>query len=92
MVSGVTHHIVGVHELATRWRISRQRVHVLLEDGKIPAAAALLGKGNKIPVWDLHVIEEWEQDRRAANLPLPGESTADTTRPADPPAPAAPIT
>ena len=89
MVSVVTHHIVGVHELATRWRISRQRVHVLLEDGKIPEAAAMLGKGNKIPVWELHDIEGWEADRRAKGEPLPGER--DTTRPADPPAPAAPI-
>lgn len=56
MVSPVTHHLVGVHELARRWGVTRQRVHALRDEGKIPEGTRLKGA----IVWELSEIERYE--------------------------------
>ena len=57
MVPVVTHHLLGVAELAKRWGVSRARIHALRDEGKIPAGTRLKGG----VIWDLAVIEEHER-------------------------------
>ena len=57
MVRSVTHHLLGVAELARRWGVTRTRIHALRDEGKIPQGTRLKGG----VIWDLAVIEEHER-------------------------------
>ncbi len=53
----MTHHLVGITEIAAMLGVSRQRVHQLTnEDATFPAPAAVLSAGG---VWERTAIEEW---------------------------------
>ena len=53
----MTHHLVGVAEIAAMLDVTRQRVHQLArDDPTFPAPAAVLSAG---VVWERVAVEEW---------------------------------
>jgi len=55
----MTHHLVGITEIAAMIGVSRQRVHQLTsEDPTFPAPTAVLSAGG---VWERQAIEEWAE-------------------------------
>lgn len=61
---GVTHHLVGTHEIAEMLGVSRQRVHQLVtRDPTFPEPEAKLHGGH---VWSRRAVEEWA--RRTGRL------------------------
>lgn len=70
MIRQVTHHLVGVAELAARWNISKQAVTNWRRKGLLPAPDVVL---NATPVWREEDITAWEQSRRDEGKVIPGE-------------------
>ena len=62
----MTHHLVGVTEIATMLGVSRQRVHqIIKEDAGFPAPTAILTGGS---VWERVAVERWaEQTGRSVS-------------------------
>lgn len=55
----MTHHLVGLTEVAAMLGVSRQRVHQLTrEDAGFPKPSAVLTAGH---VWERRAIEEWAE-------------------------------
>ncbi len=53
----MTHHLVGIAEIATMIDVTRQRVHQLArDDPTFPAPAVVLSAG---AVWERAAVEEW---------------------------------
>jgi len=52
----VTHHLVGITEIAEMLGVSRQRVGQLAATASFPEPAARLAAG---PVWEREAVEEW---------------------------------
>lgn len=52
----MTHHLMGVAEVATLLGVSRQRVTQLAKQEDFPAPAAALAAG---PVWESADVERW---------------------------------
>lgn len=56
-VRAVTHHLLGVAEIAELLGVSRQRVHQLAARDDFPRPTAELSAGK---VWDAAAIERWQ--------------------------------
>ncbi len=55
----MTHHLVGVTEIATMLGVSRQRVHqIIKEDAGFPAPTLVLTGGS---VWERVAVERWAE-------------------------------
>jgi len=52
----MTHHLVGITEIAQMLGVSRQRVGQLAKSDGFPTPAVTLAAG---PVWDRSAIEKW---------------------------------
>ena len=62
----MTHHLVGVAEIAEMMGVSRQRVNAIVRThDDFPAAAAVLAAGR---IWERADVEEWIERRRKPGL------------------------
>jgi len=52
----VTHHLMGLTEIARLLGVSRQRAHQLTRSDGFPAPTVQLASG---PVWETKDVEEW---------------------------------
>lgn len=57
---GVSHHLMGVAEVADFLGVTRQRVHQLRQGEGFPAPAAELKAG---PVWESADVERWAREQ-----------------------------
>lgn len=55
----MTHHLMGVAEVAELLQVSRQRVTQLAKTPEFPAPSARLASG---PVWESADIERWARE------------------------------
>lgn len=75
--------LAGVHEVADRLDVSRQRVHQLAAQPGFPAPIAELAAGL---IWDMDHIERWTQQvRTTAEVPLDRIPARDPDRPQNDP-------
>ncbi len=64
----VTHHLVGLTEIAQLLRVSRQRAHQLSTAAAFPPPVVELASGK---VWHREDVERWA--RRTGRLPVEGD-------------------
>ncbi len=64
----VTHHLVGLTEIAQLLRVSRQRAHQLTTAAAFPPLVVELASGK---VWHREDVERWA--RRTGRLPVEGD-------------------
>lgn len=81
-MQGMTHHLLGVHEIAALLRVKRQRVHQLAKEGRLPTPAVVL-KGGQI--WNRADIDEWRRQERGVSTDRPTVPDRDPERPQDDP-------
>ena len=55
----MTHHLMGLTEIARLLGVSRQRVHQLSKADGFPEPAAVLAAG---PVWETATVEAWARE------------------------------
>jgi predicted DNA-binding transcriptional regulator AlpA len=78
----MTHHLVGVHEVAKLLQVKRQRVHQLAKEPGFPKPTVILKAGQ---VWNRADIEAWRQEARAASAEGAKVPERDPDRPQDDP-------
>ena len=64
--------LITVAGLADRWGIDRTAVHYWLKQDGFPLEGQA-DEGLRDKVWSKADIDAWEEARRTAGLPLPGE-------------------
>ncbi len=64
----MTHHLVGLAEIARLLSVSRQRAHQLSTKGAFPSPVVELASGK---VWRREHVERWA--RRTGRLPAEGD-------------------
>lgn len=55
----MTHHLMGLTEIANFLGVSRQRAHQLSKSDGFPEPAAVLAAG---PVWETTAVENWARE------------------------------
>ena len=56
----MTHHLMGLTEMARLLGVSRQRVHQLTKAKDFPAPVAVLAAGS---IWESAAVEEWARQQ-----------------------------
>jgi hypothetical protein len=81
-IRAVTHHLVGVHEVARLLKVRRQRVHQLAKEPGFPEPTAVLRAGQ---IWNRADIDVWKERTRPVSAASPSAPSRDPDRPQDDP-------
>jgi predicted DNA-binding transcriptional regulator AlpA len=58
-IGGMTHHLVGLTEIAGMFGVSRQYIDRLVRQDGFPAPEAVISAGR---IWSREAIEEWARE------------------------------